>query len=501
MSTPPDDFEAPGRTERYTDVGNARRLVAAHGQDLRYVPHWSTWLAWDGKRFRRDDAGEVIERAKRVAADLWNEAHAEKDSDARKQAVRWALQSESSGRIRAMVDLARTSPDIVVSPDRLDADPWLLNVDNGTVDLRGGQLRPHDQRDLCTKLAPVQYDPGATAPAWEQFLRQVVPDDDVRAFLQRAAGYTLSGSVREQIVIFLHGVGANGKSTFLDTLLALLGEYGKQADPELLIDRTEAAHPTAMAELAGRRLAVTSELEEGRRLAEATVKRLTDTTLKGRFMRQDFFEVPAAHKVWVAANHKPMVRGTDHAIWRRIRLVPFEVVVAPEDQDKDLPTALSRELPGILTWAVAGALEWQRSGLGEAAAITAATAGYRAEMDVLGAFLAEECIVMEGAWVQASNLYDAYTDWCDSTGERPVPQRRLGMTLTERGFDRRKHGHDRRWCWFGIGLVNRSEPMNPSDPDSGMNAHVRAHVGANPEKGSHGFMGSPQGSPPYRGND
>jgi putative DNA primase/helicase len=497
-TVPPADFAAP---ERYTDVGNARRLVASHGHELRYVPQWSTWLVWDGRRWQRDHDGIVYQRAKAVAAALWEEAQRETDSDARKAAVRWALQSEAANRIRAMVEMARTEPGIPTSPADLDADPWAFNVANGTIDLRNGSLRPHDPRDQITKLAPVTYDARATAPTWQRFLEQIVPDIDVRLFLQRAAGYTLTGSVREQIVIFLHGLGANGKSTFLDALLALTGEYGKQADPELLVDRAEAAHPTAMAELAGRRLAVTSELEEGKRLAEATVKRLTDSILKGRFMRQDFFEVPAQHKVWVAANHKPIVRGTDHAIWRRLRLVPFEVIIAEHNQDKDLPAKLLTELPGILAWAVDGVLGWQRDGLPAPDAITVATSSYRAEMDVVGAFIAEECIVMAEAWASAGALYAAYVDWCDVNGERPVSQRRLGMALTERGHDRRKHGPDRRWAWFGIGLVNPTGRKNPSDPDPGMNAHTRAHVSANPEMGSEGFKGSEQQRLPYKDHD
>jgi len=471
---------------RFTDVGNAQRLVAAHGKDLRYVPQWLTWLVWDGQRFRKDDAGEVTERAKRVPAALRRGANGDTAT------LGFADKSESSSRIRAMVELARTDPEIVVAPHDLDANEWLLNVENGTIDLRDGQLRPHDRGDLCTKITPVAYDPAAIAPTWDAFLAQVVPDAEVRTFLQRAVGYTLTGSVREQVVFFLYGIGANGKSTFLDTVLALMGEYGKQADPELLVDRADAAHPTSMAELAGRRFAVTSETEDGKPLAEATVKRLTDTILKGPFMRQDFFEVPAAHKVWVAANHKPTVRGTDHAIWRRIRLLPFEVVVADADQDKDLPAKLHSELPGILNWALQGAVEWQQSGLGEAAAITEATAGYRTEMDVLGAFIADECIADEGASVQATPLYNAYKDWCAANGERPVSQRSLGRALTERGFERKKHGSDRRWCWFGIGLATQSEPMNPLDPNFGMNALTRSHVGANPDKGPDGFMGSPQ---------
>lgn len=484
--------EPPSDAERRSDVGNARRLVATYGRELRYVPGWGTWILWDGRRWITDHKGEVVERAKKVAAALWDEVLVERDADERKAAARWALQSENAARIQAMVALARSSPGVCVMPDELDVDPWLLNVANGTINLRSGELVPHEPKHLITKLAPVSYDPMAPAPLWERFLADVLPDTEVRTFVQRAVGYALTGSTREQVLFFAYGLGANGKNTLFDTVLEVIGEYGQVADPEILLVRDN-VHPTGIADLQGARLVVTSEIDEGRRLAEATLKRLTgDKTMKARKMRQDFFEFTATHKLFLHANHRPLIRGTDHAVWRRMRLIPFDVTIAAERRDKALPEKLLAEGAGILRWAVEGCSGWQRDGLGEPAAVQAATAGYKAEMDVLGAFLADSCIVAEFAAVSAENLYRAYTRWCADNGEHAVSQKRLGATLTERGYERRKHGPNRRWQWFGIGLVSEGDgnPSDPSDPESGMNGLCAPAWGGTGVKGPMGSMGS-----------
>jgi putative DNA primase/helicase len=479
--------------QRFTDVGNARRLVLAHGHRFRYVNAWAQWLVWDGRRFRRDAKGEVVEAAKAVAGSLWARVPGADDVD-RKALARWAAQSESAQRIEAMIKLARTEPGIAVEPDELDAHPWLLNVANGTVDLRTGELRPHRRQDLLTKLAPVDHDPGATCPTWTAFLARIMPDDDVRAFLQEVVGYALTGVTTEQILVFCFGQGANGKSTLTETLQAMVGDYGRQAEPGLLLARQD-VHPTGVADLQGARLVVATEVEEGRRLGEATVKQLTGgDRIKARYMRADFFEFTPTHKLFLHGNHRPIVRGTDHAIWRRLRLIPFTVTIPREEQDKHLVSRLTHELPGILMWALQGCLRWQQHGLSQPAAVLAATSDYRSEMDVLGAFLEECCVVADRAYVSSANLYRAYQSWLDDNGERSVSQRSLGVALTERGFDRRKHGPDRRWHWFGIGLL---EPMNPPDPESGITPRARARVGETGDTGSQGFKGSSEPRLPY----
>lgn len=458
---PPDDDNgdptAPPPRERLTDNGNALRLVREHEGEIRHVGQWGAWLVWDGKRWQRDHAGAVHELARSTVESLWREAFTTDDGDRRAELRKWALRSEGASRLEAMVRTARTDPRVAVGPDDLDADPWALNVTNGTVDLRTGVLRPHRPADMHTKVAGVAHDAQAEAPTFDRFLEAIVPDPDVRVFLQRAVGYSLTGLTTEQVLFFAHGSGANGKSTLFETLLALLGDYGRHSDPELLLARGE-THPTGVADLMGARLVVSSEIEEGRRLAEATVKQLTGgDRIKARYMRQDFFEFTPTHKLFLHANHRPIVRGTDHAIWRRLRLVPFTVTIERSDQDPHLAARLANELPGILNWALQGCRDWIAGGLTEPLAVQAATDDYRAEMDVLGAFMTDRCVQFPHAAASAKALYAAYTDWCDENGERPVSQRRFGMSLTERGFDRRRAGSLQHWHWYGIGLADEPQ--------------------------------------------
>lgn len=474
-----------------TDVGNALRLVRQHGDAIRWVPQWGTWLTWDGRRWRRDVLGTVVEKAKAVARSLWDEVNAAPDAEERKKVVKWALASEGASHIEAMVKLTRSVPGIGVEVDDLDSDPWLLNLATGTVDLRTGRVGAHDRRHLITKLAPVPYDADAECPRWLSFLEQVLPDPDVRGFMQEIVGYSLTGLTTEQVLTFCHGGGANGKSTLLETLLAMMGEYGKVAEPDLLLARDQ-AHPTGIADLQGARLVVSSEIEHGRRLAEAVVKQLTGSDrIKARFMRADYFEYTPTHKILVAANHKPVIRGTDLAIWRRLRLVPFTVTIDRADQDRHLVERLRSELPGILLWALEGCARWREKGLSEPGAVVVATAGYREEMDLVGGFLSETCVVDPRAWVSAADLYSAYQHWCDDNGERPMSQKLLGGQLVERGFDRRKAGAENRWHWYGVGLLGGPpNPSDPSDPRSLFDAHTHTRGRGTETKGRMGSMGS-----------
>lgn len=437
----------------YTDAGNARRLVEASGHELRWVPQWGTWLTWDGARWKVDTKGVVVERAKAVAHALYAQAVLT-TSEERRAAIKWALASESAGRIDAMIRLARSEPGISVDADELDAYPWLFNVSNGTVDLTTGQLLRPDPTWLLTKLSPVDFDEEASCPRWLEFLDQVLPDREVQEFLRRAVGYTLTGITTEQVLFFAHGNGANGKSTFLESLAGVMGDYARQADPELLLNLgAVTAHPTGTADLQGARLVVCSEIDEGRRLAEAKLKRLTGgDKISARRMRENFFEFAPTHKLWLQANHRPVIRGTDYAVWRRLRLVPFLVTIPSEERDKFLARRLAEEAAGILAWAVGGCVAWRSYGLSSPVAVTAATESYRAEMDVLADFIEEYCRLGEEYRAAAADLYKAYTTWCADSGERPMSQHVLGAMLTERGFDRRKYGPTRRWHWFGVGL-------------------------------------------------
>lgn len=434
---------------RMTDLGNARRFADAYANKLRFVPAWNQWLTWDGQRWRRDKLGSEMRAAKQIVAAIYLEA-AQRSSSAAAgvnaedtsaidtmaaSLARWAATTAKRPRLEAMVALARSELEIVTDREMFDRDQWSLNVANGTIDLRDGELRPHRQSDMITMLAPIEYDPNASAPRWEAFLERVVPDEDVRGWLQRYLGYALTGDVREQCLAFFFGDGANGKSVLLDVLLKIMGDYGLRAAPDLVLSRYGDSHPTELADLEGRRVVVCSEIEQGRQWAESVIKRITgDTTITARRMKQDFFTFNATHKLVISANTKPSVRGTDHGIWRRMRLVPWTVIIPEHEQDKELPAKLlEAEASGILAWLVRGCLAWQRVGLGHAEAIGAATKAYRDHEDVLGRWIEDRCEVDEQYWHPSDSLYKDYRSWCAEEGiEKPWTRRAWHDRLVER---------------------------------------------------------------------
>jgi len=437
-----------------TDTGNAERLADRHGANLRYCHPWGKWLLYDGTRWRVDDRGAVVRLAKDTARSIFEEAKEAHSDAAANQLGKWASSSLSESKLRAMISLCQSEPGIPVLPDELDASPDLLNVLNGTIDLRSGKLREHRREDLITRVAPVEYDPDANAPAWETFLERVLPGEELRAFVQRALGYSATGDTSEQCMFINHGGGANGKSTFQEAISAALGEYSMRTPTEMLLARRSDGVPNDVARLKGARFVSASETEEGRRLAESRIKDLTgQDTITARFMKAEWFDFAPTHKLWLSTNHKPEIRGTDAAIWRRIRLVPWTVTIPPAEQDKKLPIALRHELAGILAWVVRGCLQWRREGLQAPDEVHKATGEYRAEMDILAGFLAECCELDTGHWEYAKDLYECYKRWCDENGERPEPQRKFGGRLGERGFQRDRGGSRGAGIWRGVRLT------------------------------------------------
>jgi putative DNA primase/helicase len=337
-------------------------------------------------------------------------------------------------------------------PEALDADQWLLNVLNGTIDLRTGKLLAHRREDLITKLAPVEFHPDAECPKWMQFLADIFRgNSELAEFVQRLLGYCLTGDVSEQVLPIFHGSGQNGKSTLLTVILDLLGEdYAIQAASDLLLTKKQ-EHPTEKADLHGKRLVACVETGEGRRLAESWVKQATGgEKIRARRMREDYWQFDPTHKLILATNHRPEIRGTDYAIWRRVLLVPFEVKIPKDERDKRMAEKLKAEGPEILAWAVRGCLDWQRQrGLGEPDVVTAATQSYREDEDLLAAFIADRCETGPGR-VRAGELYQAYRDWAESAGERPMSQKRFGAAMTEREHERSRSGG----VWYeGITLL------------------------------------------------
>lgn len=460
--------------EESTDGGNARRMVALHGDLFRYCDPWGKDLIWDGRRWEVDRTRQLERIAKATVRQMYEAAPAVTDTAKRQDLAKWAARSDMLPRYRAMVDLARSEPGITVLPEELDADPYLLNVQNGTLDLRTGDLKDHDPADLLTKMAGTSWDPDATAPRFEQFLREIFAGDaELIRFWQAFFGYCLTGSTKEQVLAFLYGLGANGKSTLLDVLMELMAEYATQSEPELLLARYGNSHPTGLADLHGARLVVTTEVGQGRRVDEVQVKQLTGgDRIKARFMRQDFFEFKPEFKLVIAANHKPIIKGTDHAIWRRIRMVPCTVTIPEEERDPDLPAKLRAELPGILAWAVRGAIDWKHHGLGQPAAVMEATREYRTEMDVMGEFLNECTATGPGLEVESRDLHDAYKRWCEDAGEKALNRTAFGREMTDRGFERGQDTKSRRATYIGL-KVKVSEGVSP---DFGINTKDASRV-------------------------
>lgn len=440
-----------------TDMGNAARLAFRHGHNLRYCHPWNKWLVWDGTRWVADDTAAVYRMARETVRSIYTEAALKQDQEVRKAIAKHAVASENRIRLTAMIMLAQSEEGIPILPNDLDQDPWLLNCVNGTVDLTTGELKPHRREDLITKTTGVIYDRNAKAPLWEKFLHDIM-DGNVNLinFLQRAAGMSLAGVIKDHILLVCYGTGRNGKSTFLEILQATMGDYGMNAAPDLLLSRQGQRHPTEVADLFGKRFVAAIETDEGCRLNEALVKYITGgDTIKARRMREDFWQFKPTHTLWLATNHKPVIRGTDLAIWSRLKLIPFTVTfdeTTGRSPDKDLPKKLLTELSGILTWAVEGCIAWQKDGLGVPDEVKRATDGYRAEQDVIGAFIEECCIVSHMLRAYASDLYQTYVKWCSENGETPLSQRKFAERLTEKGFKGGERSTGGRMAWLGIGL-------------------------------------------------
>ena len=399
---PPDD--KPPREFPPTDTGNAERLAYVFGQDIRFVGDWNQFLIWDGQRWARDRTFEIQRRATYTA---------------RMMTGKWALESESAGKQNAMCSMVRSQPGIPILPESMDADKLALNIKNGTVDLRTGRLLPHDRRQLITKLAPVTFSAGAKCPRWLAFLHRIFDgNENIISFVQRAAGYSLTGEVSEHVLFLLFGTGRNGKSTFISVMQSLLGDYAKQASPDMLMgngDKLDAGQLSGIASLHGARFVAAAETEEGGKLGEAACKRITKGDLiPAKYMGKDMFFYFPTHKTWLATNHKPKTRSSDRGLWSMLIPIPFEVTIPDLEIDRTLPARLHAELSGILNWAIEGALQWQRIGLDRPPEIDDAVSKYKAEMDQLAPFL-DECCIMSGT-VAVAAINTAYEMWCADTG-------------------------------------------------------------------------------------
>lgn len=414
------------RPPAFSDEALALRFAELHADDLRYVAAWGRWLSWDDTRWCFDDtlaAYDLVRKVCRLAAAQCNRA-------------KGAAVLASAKTVAAIERLAKADRRIAATADQWDRDPWYLNTPGGAIDLRSGEQRPQKPNDYATKITTVAPDSVCPVPTWLNFLDRVTGGDaDLIAFLQRMAGYALTGSTQEHALFFLHGTGANGKSTFINAVTAVAGDYHRTAPIETFTASSNERHPTDLAGLRGARFVTAIETEEGRRWAESKIKTLTGgDKIAARFMRQDFFEFVPTFKLVIAGNHKPGLRSVDEAIRRRFHLVPFNVVIPPEQRDKTLGDRLRTEWPGILAWMIDGCLDWQERGLAPPEAVTSATAAYLEAEDAQAAWLDEVGTRDVNAWEKTSVLFASWKAWADNAGEHAGTLKRFSQSLEGRGL-------------------------------------------------------------------
>ncbi len=468
-----------------TEMGNAERLILQHGADLIYCHDWKKWLIWDGVRWEVDRVGTIKKKAKETVRSIYKEASKIEDDKDRSDYIKWASRSEQARVINSMIELATTEPGVPVVPEHLDQDKYLLTCRNGTVDLRTGKLMDSLRENRITKCADVEYVTGAECPTFLQFLEQIFEGNQTLVdFIQRAIGYTLTGEVTERSLFILWGVGKNGKSTLLEVIQSLLGDYSMRTPTDTLMVQYGGGSgiPNDIARLKGARFVSASESEEGQKLAESKLKDLTGgETISARFMRGEFFDFLPEFKLWLSTNHKPVIRGTDNAIWDRIKLIPFTYRVPDDQMDKQLPIKLKNELPGVFQWAIRGCIEWQQKGLGLPEVVVDAVNEYRSDMDILGRFLSDWTQNDKYSEVMNKDLWKKYQEWSKENDIHTVSNVIFSRRIKERGFE--QHKTNKGVKWLGLRLLDEvneedltsyvSDGVTGSDAESHFDSHKR----------------------------
>jgi putative DNA primase/helicase len=414
------------RPPAFTDEALALLFASRHAGKLRYVAGSSKWFIYDGKQWKADDTLHAFDMARRVC----------RQASAECNKAKVAGNLASAKTVASVERLAKADRRMAATMEQWDVDPMLLNTPQGVVDLVTGRVREHRASDFLTRMTAVG--PDGDCPTWIEFLNRVTAEDlELQAFLQRKAGYALTGLTREHALFFLYGLGANGKSVYLNTLAGILAEYHRTAAIETFTASTVDRHPTDLAGLRGARLVTAIETEEGRRWAESRIKSLTGgDRIAARFMRQDYFEFSPQFKLVIAGNHKPGLRSVDEAIRRRFNLIPFTVHIPPEERDETLTDRLKAEWPGILAWMVQGCLEWQREGLAPPAVVKAATAEYLEAEDAMATWIDDKCDRSSQSTTSSTDLFLSWKNWADAAGEPSGTQRRFSQKLEDRGFEK-----------------------------------------------------------------
>lgn len=415
----------------FTELGNAEWFSDEHQGKVLYSKQYE-WLLWNGKKWEIDDIGKIERMAAKLFQSLWKV-----DDEATKK---WAKSCESRRILTNSLALAKSF--LPVRNDELDRHKFLFNCQNGTLDLKSGILLPHNPQHLLTKIAAVGFEKDAKCPTWEKFLESIFKDKDgstdyeLIRYVQKVIGYSMSGDISEQSIYFLYGSGKNGKSTFINVIHDILGEYARQSNKDTFIanDNKNGAN-NDVARLVGSRFVSAIESAENEKLDESLVKQITGgEKVTARFLHKEFFEFTPEFKVFFTTNHKPIIRGSDEGIWRRVKLIPFVVQIPEKDRDKDLPIKLRQELPGILNWMLEGCLLWQKEGMEPPKAVVEASEHYKTEMDILHPFLSEVCIMNPLAKVELKELYQQYQEYVLQSGEIVLKKRAFTRMLETKGF-------------------------------------------------------------------
>lgn len=445
-----DDEEKPKKKFRLNELGNAERIAYEYGHVIRYVSGSDHWYIWDGKRWHIDSKKQIERIANKVLREL------EKSDD--EMESKWARScGKRNIRMNSIKDLM---PLVPAEREEFDRHKFLFNVENGIINLRNAKLQQHDREFKLSKITNVIFDEKAECPTWINFLNQIFKNDaELIDYMQRLVGYSLTGDISEQGMYFLVGGGSNGKSTFINVIKNLMGDYGAQTNSNTFIKKKSDGANNDIARLANARFVSAVESEEGEKLQESLVKTITGgEPILARFLRQEFFEFIPEFKVFFTTNHKPIIGGVDEGIWRRVKIIPFTLNLKPHERDKKLEEKLSLEMSGILNWALEGCIKWQQSGIKEPKVVMDATGNYKAEMDILAPFLDEMCYTdepkNEAIRIEAKELYNIYDRWCSQSGERQIGNRSFYRMLETKGFGKTK-GAGNKTFLTGITLNER----------------------------------------------
>jgi putative DNA primase/helicase len=440
----------------------AERFLAEHGNGLRHV-HGIGWHVWDGTRWREDEeradldaAVETVKTALRAVAEL--------PPDEREELLKDIRRSESASGLEGMAKIASARYPVSTASKKLDADPDLFNTPGGTIDLHAEALREHDRGDHITKVAGGSVT-GQQNTEWVRFIERILPDEEVRRFVQRLVGLAMLGAVREHVMPIFTGTGANGKGTFRDAVMAAFGDYAYEADPQLLMESRHERHGTFKMQLRGRRIVFCSETERDRKFAEASMKRLVGgDPIEANYMHKNPITFMPSHTLIMMTNHLPKVSGDDPAVWRRILVVPFDVVIPEDERDPDLPRRLREATDAVLSWAYEGWQLYRDEGLNPPEVVRRRTSEYQSRSDVMARFFDDRVLETPHGQIKARDLYAAWVAWCHSTGEQATSEVAFSAAMENRGFEKKRTSAGQQYKGL---MLQSTDDEDEDEPDGG----------------------------------